>query len=88
MNNLATSFSHLLTAEKLELLKSHNIKTSLDFVQTNNDKIAHMIKCTVIEIIKIKETILSLNNSQSTRGDKLYDITLTTTTLIGTGITE
>jgi len=86
MNNLAVSFSHLLTAQKLEVLKNHDIKTSLDFVQTNNDKIAHMIGCNVSEIIKIKEAILSLNNSQATRGDKLYDVTLTTTTLVGTGI--
>lgn len=88
MNNLAVDFNHLLTAQKLEVLKHHNIKTSLDFVQTNNDKVAHMIGCNVSEIIKIKETILNSNNSQAIRGDKLYDVALATTTIISTGIPE
>ena len=39
MNILSPDFSGHLTVQKLEILRNHKIITSLDFVQTNNDKI-------------------------------------------------
>ena len=88
MNNLSVNFSDLLSVKNLELLKNHNIRTSLDFVQTNNEKIVHIISSNVSEIIKIKEKILNFNNSQSVRGDKLYEFTLNATVLIATGFEQ
>ena len=45
-----------------------------------------MIGCHPSEVIKIKDKILNLNNSKASRGDKLYDRSLKTTVLIGSGV--
>lgn len=86
MNLLSESVSPLLTKEKLELLKSHKILTTLDFVQYNNDKMANLIVQNVSEIIKIKDKILASNNSKPMRGDKMFDMMLKRTVVINSGI--
>jgi hypothetical protein len=86
MNLLSESVSPLLTKDKLELLKSHKILTTLDFVQYNNEKMANLIVQNVSEIIKIKDKILASNNSKPLRGDKMYDMLLKRTIMIHTGI--
>lgn len=86
MNLFSECVSPILTVGKLEILKSHKIVTSLDFVQTNNDKLANWIECNVSEIIKIKEKILAVNNSKPTRADKLCDLRLQSTVIIKCGI--
>ncbi len=78
----------MLTAEKLEVLKNHKIRTPLDFVQANNEKMAALVSCAVVDIILIKERILSFNGSKALRAVKLYDHSLRNTVVVGTGIKE
>lgn len=80
------SESSLLTADKLETLKAHKVFTSLDFVQSHNEKIANWIGCNVSEIIKMKEKILAANNSNPMRADRLCDNRLKSMAIIESGI--
>ena len=86
---MLTSDIHVLfTSENLDLLRNHRIKTSLDFVQCNNEKLCTILSCPVVEIIKIKELILSSNGSKALRAGRMFQEVLKNTLVIGTGIKE
>ena len=86
MNLLAAEFKHVLSDNQLDILRTHKIITSLDFVQFNNDRLVNMLSCNVSEIIKIKEKILDSNHSRAIGADRLYDSRLRNTSIIETGI--
>lgn len=88
MDLLSANVNRVLTSEKLDVLRNNKIKTSLEFLQANNDKIGLLLGCNIGEIIKIKETILELNNSKPIRGSNLYKICLHNTFVLKSGIEE
>jgi len=88
MNLLAADFKHVLSDNQLDILRTHKIITSLDFVQFNNDRLVNMLSCNVSEIIKIKEKILDSNHSRAICADRLYDNRLRNTSIIETGLSK
>lgn len=88
MSILSPSVNSLFTTERLDVLKTHKVVTSLDFLQCNNDKVAHYMGVTVSDVIKIKEKILDSNGIRPMRVDKLCDLRLQSTSLLATGISE
>lgn len=88
MSILSLCICSTFTAEKLDVLKSHKVVTSLDFLQYNNERLTSIMGITVSDVIKIKEKILESNNIQPLRADKLCDLRLQSTLLLASGISE
>ena len=88
MDLLSANVHRVLTTEKLDVLRNHKIKTSLDFLQANNDRISLLLSCNLGEVIKIKDTILQLNDSKPIRASNLYKAALHSTFVLQSGIEE